>query len=283
MYAKNFFPQKTPKLLKAILFTFIGAFLFSSYLFPFLPLYAPETLKFHFWQLFTYPFASLFPSGLISLAFNLYLLWAFGTPLMERLQSTKFSILFLGSTLLGAFFALGTMTLFSHHPPLFFGMTPIIYALLASWAQLNKETHLFLFFLLPIKASTLVLVLVGFSLASDLASGQLTSLFATLGALSFSYLFTLLACKTKSSISFLAPFEKGALRALERMTHWKTKPGTSRAKIYDIHSGKTILNDQEFMDAMLSKISLQGESALSLEEKKRMDEIAKKRSKKNRP
>src|SRR3990167_7312218 len=262
MQAKTFFPTPLPNLLKELLALTLAGSLFSHFLIPYLSLAHVASGNFHLFQLITYPFISLLPSELLSLLFNLYILWVFGISLIERMHALFFSILFFGATLTGGLFALATMSFFPHSL-FFFGGTPVIYGLLTSWVMLNKETHILLFFTLPLKAANLLLLLIGFSLVMDLSSGDFTHLFASLGAILFSYFFTLLSCRAKSLFSFLSPFVNKILQLLEKAKHWRSKGETSHTKIYDIKSGKAVLNDDEFMDAMLSRISLYGEGSLS--------------------
>ncbi len=49
------------------------------------------------------------------------------------------------------------------------------------------------------------------------------------------------------------------------------------SKIYDIKSGEPLLDDDQFMDAMLDQISRYGEESLTPAEKKRMKEISEKK------
>ena len=56
----------------------------------------------------------------------------------------------------------------------------------------------------------------------------------------------------------------------------------AKAKIYDFKTGQAILNDEEFMDAMLSKISMYGQSSLSFRrEHFRLKRILKEKKQRN--
>jgi len=278
MQTKNFLPRPVPLVLKLILGLSLLGSLFSKYLIPYLSIGMPASGHFQFWQFFTYPFIHQFPSELLSLLFDLYMLWIFGVSLIQRTGQKLFTMLFFFSTLAGGLAALGTMAL-THHPLFFFSATPVIYAILTSWVMLNKETHLLLFFTLPIKAANLLLLLIGFSLALDLSSSNFTGFFASLAAVLYSYLFTLLACRAKSPFSFLDGFERTLLKLLEKGEHIKDKKTFTKAKIFDFKSGKAILSDEEFMDAILQRISLYGESTISPEERVRMAEISSRKRK----
>jgi len=269
-------PARPPLSLKCLL---LGVFLlsaFSPFLAPYLLLSLKGIENLHFWQFFTYAFIHPFPSGIVHLAFNLFLIWIFGASLIDRLHPPLFYSLFFGGALFGGLAAWGAMTLFHLSAPLF-GSTPPLYALLTSWILLNPEARVLLFFALPFKARHLLAGLIGLNLLIDLSRTDWLPLFAYLGATLFGYFFTLIVCKTRSPFHFLAPFENGILRLIERVSHLGGKE-VRRAKIYDIKSGEPILGDEEFMDAMLARISLYGEENLSPDEKKRMQRISEKKA-----
>ncbi|MDE3056192.1 MAG: rhomboid family intramembrane serine protease [Verrucomicrobiota bacterium] len=263
-----------PRSIKILLAATLSCTLFSHFIFPWLALANPLSGHFYPFQLLTYPLVQLFPSEFLSLIFRLYMLWVFGAGLASRMRQTLFFTLYAGATLIGGLLAFLAMKLFQQ-PLFFWGSSPPLYAIVTVWTLLNKETHLLLFFTLPIKAAHLLLIFVGFSLAVDLSAGHFAALFAGVGATLFGYLFTLLVYKTKSSFQFLMPFENRLLSILEKWPYKKEKP--RKTQVYDIKSGKAILSDEEFMDAMLTRISRYGETSLSSEEKARLEKISKNR------
>jgi hypothetical protein len=166
------------------------------------------------------------------------------------------------------------MVLFSPPYHFFAGSSPALYAILIAWVFLNAEAQLLLFFAFPLKARWLLLSLIGANLLIDFSNSNWPSLFALSGSAIYAYLFTLIAWRTKSPFPFLHRFEEKVLRLLERSK--KSPP----SKIYDIQSGKPVPDDDAFMDAMLTRISLHGENSLSREEKKRMQEISRRKTRK---
>ena len=272
----RFTPSFTPLPLKIFLFSILGVSIFSAWLLPYFTLSMAAFNHLYLWQLITYPFVHLLPSTIFSLALNLYLIWIFGTNLVERIRPPLFFTLYFGATISAGLFALTAMSLFHLQTPLFGSSAPLN-ALLLTWVFLNPEAHLLLFFTLPFKARNLLLSLIAINLLIDLSSAHWTLLFANLGALFFSYFFTLLACRARSPFGFLAPFENTLLRALEKLSHFHKKT-YQHTKIFDFKSGEPILNDDQFMDAMLAKISLYGENSLSPKEKKRMQKISQEKS-----
>jgi membrane associated rhomboid family serine protease len=250
--------------------------LLSSYLAPYLALSAAGIRHLYLWQFGTYLFVHPFPSAILHLAFNLYLLWMFGASLMERLHPVSFFSLFFSSGIFAGLAAWGAMTCF-HLPTPLLGSSSALYALLTAWVILNPDARLLLFFALPFKARHLLLALIGFNLLVDLSRSAWVPLTAYAGAVVFGYLFTVVSCRIRSPFSFLAPLENGILRLLERLSHLG-KQTVRHTKIYDIKSGEPVLSDEQFMDAMLARISLYGEETLTPEEKKRMHRISERKS-----
>lgn len=224
------------------------------------------------WQLLTYLFVEpLSFNGLVQLAFNLYLLYIFGTPLIERSHFGHFLALFFGSALFAGLAALAPLY-FTHG--YLIGATSAVYAVLIAWMMLNPGSQLLLFFAFPIKSQWLIVGLVGLTLFIDLSFSHWVSAAGLVASSLFSYLFTLIVWREQGPFSILRPFERSLLRLLER----KKEP-YRHSKIYDIKSGSPILDDNQFMDAMLDQISRLGEESLTPQEKKRMHAIsAKKKS-----
>jgi membrane associated rhomboid family serine protease len=224
----------------------------------------------YLWQLGTYVFAEKGPISLgffLQLTFNMYVLWAFGSSLMERSRPLLFFVLYFGAAITA-----GLISLLFPHSLLTGSITPI-YAILIAWMMINPYSQLLLFFAIPFKAHYLIVALLGFSLFLSLSNGDLAGGATLLVSAFFGYLFSLIVWRNFGPFPFLRPFEKALLRFLEK----KKKPYT-HSKIYDIKSGTPILSDEQFMDAMLDRISLYGEGHLTPEEKKRMQAISKKKN-----
>lgn len=272
----SFTPSRTPLSLKILLLLIFGVSAFSYYLGPYLALTAGGIRHLYLWQFASYLFVHPFPAAIIHLAFNLYLIWIFGASLMERLHPRLFYFLFLGSGITAGLLAWCAMISFHLLSPLVGSSAPL-YAILTAWVILNPEARMLLFFAVPFKARYLLLGLIGFNLLIDLSRSDWISLSAYIGATLFGYLFTVIACRTRSPFSFLSGLENGILRSIERLTH-VGKTQVRHTKIYDFKSGEPVLNDDQFMDAMLAHISLYGEDSLTPEEKKRMQRISEKKS-----
>ena len=272
----SFTPSNTPPSLKILLLTILGVSSFSYYIGPYLVLSASGIRELYLWQFATYLFIHPFPAAIIHLAFNLFLIWTFGASLMERIHPKLFFFLFFGSGIMGGLLAWIAMASLNLSTPLF-GSSTALYALLTAWVILNPEAKLLLFFALPFKASHLLLGLIGLNLLIDLSRSDWIPLAAYIGAILFAYLFIIASCCIRSPFTLLSSFENAIFRTLERLKHLKEKP-IRHSKIYDFKSGEPVMNDDQFMDAMLARISLYGEESLTPEEKKRMQRISEKKS-----
>lgn len=226
---------------------------------------------FFFWQLITYVFFEKGPlsiSFFLNLAFNMYILWMFGSHLIERSHTRLFLILYFGAALLGGASALADPNVFLA------GSTNGVYAILVAWMLLNQYSQLLLFFALPFKAKWLILGLVIAALTLDLVNGYWAGAISLATSCIYSYFFTLVVWKQPSPFFFLRKFEKRLFQFFEKR---KKHEYYKHSKIYDIKSGEPVLDDEQFMDAMLDRISRHGEESLTPAEKKRMKEISKRK------
>jgi membrane associated rhomboid family serine protease len=257
------------RVIKILIFTTLAASLAGG-LFP--EVYSTLALswngleQFYFWQFLTYIFVERGPLSFpffLQIAFNMYLLWIFGSSLLERTHTRRFLTLYFGSSLLG-----GLSVLIFPHTALSGSINPL-YALLAAWVVLNPSSRLLLFFAIPFKAEWLILGLVGASLLIDLSHAQWAMALSLAISTLYGYLFALITWREHSPFPFMRPFERKLLYFLD-----KKEPIHRHSKIYDIKSGAPVLDDDQFMDAMLDRISRHGEDSLTPQEKKRMKEIS---------
>ncbi len=207
------------------------------------------------WQLLTYPFALGTPiewTPLLRLAVKLALLWFVGKRLLLAKGSKFFFILWIGATIACGSSALLAMT---RHPGLLSGCSCILFSLFAVWGYFNLATSVELFPRMNIRAVWLLLALFGADCLLRFLHKEFAQLAANMAGVLFGW--------TYLQISFLFPIKANKL--------------FSRSKIYDIRSGKKILNDDQFIDEMLARISLHGEQSLTPEEKERMRKISEKR------
>lgn len=222
---------------------------------------------FYLWQLISYVLVEPGPlsfSFFLQLAFNMYILWMFGSTLIERSHSGLFFALYFGAALVAG---LASLAFPQAHLA---GSTTAVYAILVAWMMLNPGSRLLLFFALPFKAHWLIVGLVGLAFFIDISSSNWVGCATLAVSVLYGYLFALVVWREQSPFALLRPFERKVLRFLERKKQTPYQP----SKIYDIKSGAPILDDDQFMDAMLDQISRLGEGSLTAAEKKRMREIS---------
>jgi len=260
--------------LKFLIFSTIGVSLFAA-AFPelqqWLSLSESGIEHLYLWQFITYVFVEPGPfsfSFFLQLAFNMYILWAFGSSLIERSHPRLFFVLYFGSSLTSGLVALA----FPHSS--LAGSTNPICALLVAWMMFNPGSRLLLFFTHSFKAYWLIAFIIGASLLIHISTGNWLEGATLAISVLFGYLFSLIAWRQQSPFPLLRPFERRFLRLLERK---KGQQPYQRSKIYDIHSGQPILDDDQFMDAMLDQVSRHGEESLTVAEKKRMREISRRK------
>lgn len=262
----QFGPSKTPRPLKyLILFTlFICIIAASTYIyFPHLQqLFELSFPNNHLWQFITYLFVHPLYGGisfsfLLGIAFNAYILWVIGASLIEKKGLAHFFTLYFTSGIVSGLAVYAIQSLTQSIEP-FAGNGPAIYALLISWLYLYPQAELLLFMILPIRASWLILGVLFFNLLIDLSRGDWVRVVAYITASLFGYLYGKLLWRKKEETA---------------------TPVYHRAKRFDFKTGKAILSDDEFLEAMLSKISLQGKQSLTWHERWRLRRISKKRKK----
>jgi membrane associated rhomboid family serine protease len=267
--------MKTP--LKVLIFTSIGLSLLAGFipiLYPLLGLSWAGMERLYLWQLATYLFVENGPISLnffLVLGFNMYLLWMFGSFIIERSHTRLFLFLYFGAGIIG-----GAVSLLLPHGFLL-GSSNAVYAILIAWMMLNPGAQLLLFFTLPLKAHWLILGVIGITLLLALSTANYAEALSLFVSCSYAYLFALITWRTPGPIPFLRKFEKRIFQFLEKRKHHDSYGHT---KIFDIKSGEPVLDDDRFMDAMLDRISRHGQGSLTPEEQKRMNGISARKKRK---
>ncbi len=138
----------------------------------------------YLWQLATYMFLH---GGLFHIGFNMLALWMFGTEL-EDLWGTKKFLRFYFITGIGA--AIMTMLVGPNSYIVTIGASGAIYGLLAAYGLLFPDRVILLYFVLPIRAKYLVLILGLITFWSSLsATGGGVAHVAHLGGMIFGWLY----------------------------------------------------------------------------------------------
>lgn len=287
-------PPLTPKSLRILILATLGISIFSAMLqkiFPAFPLQEFLSLSktgiehFYLWQLVSYLFVHPGAQGLsfgllLAIAFNAYVLWVIGSTIINRKGSTHFLLLYFLGGLLAAGAVLWLQFLFSISLP-FAGNWAALYAILVAWVILYPETELLLLLTIPIKGKWLVIGLLGANLVIDLSIGSWISAAAYFTGAFAGYIYGVFVWHLKGPFVAFHPIEKRIISLLGGSQKKQDSPlPFPRAKIYDFKTGKALLSDQEFLDAMLTKISIRGVKSLSWREKWRLRRISKKDKKK---
>lgn len=199
----------------------------------------PYNLTEHYWlwQPLTYQFLH---ADFFHFLFNGFMLWMFGRMMEPVMGSRKFLFYFLGcgaaAALLTAAWQPGSMT------PVI-GASGAIYALLGAFAFLFPEAQVNLYFLFPMSARTMAILLgvMEFALTLSHSGGRISNV-THLGGLAAGLLWLW-----------------GERRWLERPVKEEPDPA---------------LVEREEIDRLLEKISRRGQSALSRAELARLDEYS---------
>lgn len=104
--------------------------------------------NYYLWQPLTCLFVQTDTSGinlsfLLGLTFNMYILWLFGTNLIEAYGRGPFFRLYFLSGILGS---LAALLVTSYSYKVIAGTTPCILAIFVAWAILHRDTQILLFF-----------------------------------------------------------------------------------------------------------------------------------------
>jgi len=276
-------PTTTPSIIRQIItltcaMTVVAAFLDSiliSYLGfslqGFLSLSARTVNNVYIWQPISYLFLLQSAGGLtfgliISLFFQMFLLWMMGSNLVDRFGVPSFLKLYFGSGLCAA---LLTLPLYMSSPYFYpyAGPTACLFAVFVVWAYMHQESQLLVFFIIPVKAKWLLAGGLGISFLVFLSSGHSISLIMLLTGTFFGYMYAAYFKGLSSPFPFLEPVD----RFLQKRP--TQKKGT---KIFDFKTGKPVETDEEFLDRILEKISRKGEDSLTKAEKARLDKISRK-------
>ena len=241
--------------------------------------------KLFLWQFISYLFIQPVTENGISISmilhvfFDLYLLWAIGSAIVEARGIRHFIGLYFGGGLcLGALAYLALFLLGSPLP--FAGASTSIYILLIGWTFLFPDARLMLLLALPVRAKWLVFGMIGVNLFLDFSNGHFLSFIVTAGALTYGYLYSVLVWEILGPFLKLHEFEKKMIyfkrfltSKFKKMTNFEILP----SKIYDFKTGKAMSKHEQFVNDCLNKVSSRGTKSLSMWEKWRLHRKFKKK------
>jgi membrane associated rhomboid family serine protease len=241
----------------------------------------PIGTHFYPWQLFTYMFMH---AGFMHIFFNMLMLWMFGVELENVWGSRKFLVYYLLCGVGGGLTNLLVGMLTDQGGPTV-GASGAIFGVLLAFGMLFPNRLIFLYFLIPIPAKYMVILLAGFELLNGVTgTSDGVAHFAHLGGALAGFLYMVVDLN-------LLPF-KELFRGMHRQETGSfvdssrvRRPNTTirDAQFFDIESGRPIRRDQnqstqvtqEVIDAILDKISVGGYQSLTEEEKRILNEASK--------
>jgi len=295
----KFGPNRTPKIVKwTILLTLIVSFcaLISSALFTqVFGLPSPQHLlslttwgihNFFLWQFISYLFVQPIIMGgitfslLLHIFFDIYLLWAMGSAIVDARGKKHFLALYLGGGVFVGVIAYISLLLLGSPAP-FAGATPSIYILMIAWVFLFPEANISLFLLIRVRAKWLVFGMIGVNLLLDFSNGNFFNFFVTASSMIYGYLYSILAWEISGPFRKLHPMDQKIIyfkRMMRNRFHQIVTMKVRPSKVYIIKTGEAVIQDDNFMDACLEKISKQGKGSLTIVERFRMWRISKKKS-----
>lgn len=242
--------------------------------------------QYYFWQPLTYLFVQdLSLQGItlgfmITLLFEMYILWVMGSIVYEHLNKRAFLLFYFLSGMIAGLLAL-LMSLAEGSTVTLAGPIASLMAILTLWTMLHPESEVYLFFFIPLKAKWLLAGVLGTMLL--ISFSQVNFVYVVLylvGALS-GYFYGILGKNLRGPFIAWHDFEDRLTDTFIKLQNFFLRQHkiVPKSKIYDFDSGENLDSDEKFIDAMLEKISKQGEKSLSWNERRRMQKISERKSK----
>ena len=207
----------------------------------------------HVWQLATYLFLH---GGLMHLLFNMLGLWMFGSEI-ERSWGTRAFLTYYFFTGIGAGITTWLVCVLTHSPGLTIGASGAVFGILLAFGMLFPDRQILLYFVIPIQAKYLV-ILYGFIELLSVAGGRMDGVarFAHLGGMLWGFVYL-------KSERFGYPLRRW----------WGTRrKAVERQRMHGEAQRRQA--DQDRKDAILDKIAREGMGSLSREERKFLEDAA---------
>ncbi|HWV57636.1 MAG TPA: rhomboid family intramembrane serine protease [Longimicrobiales bacterium] len=224
--------------------------------------FVPSQILFRPWTPLTYMFLH---AGFFHLFFNMLALFFFGPPLEERWGSREFLkyylICGLGGAVLSFVFAPNAAVV---------GASAAVFGIMLAFAMNWPDSPIYIWGIFPVKAKWLVAILAGLSLLSAVQGvGDGIAHFAHLGGFVAGFLYL----KVDAPRGHLAGLKKRFSRSrLTVIPGGKTGPTpTVKRASRPAREEERVLDE---VDRVLDKISTQGMSSLSAEERRLLDEVS---------
>jgi membrane associated rhomboid family serine protease len=246
----------------------------------------------YIWQPITYLFT--LSSGqwgitfgfLLELFFAMYILWATAEALEDRIGSANCIKLYFTAGVIAGLLTIGVSQLIGNYLPLS-GPTASLLALFTCWMLFYPESELMFFFIVSVKAKWLLLIVLAVMLLGDLSSLDLRGAIFHLTGAFIGYLYATVVWGVESPWCWTTSIDRRLNNLGSRLRRRNGRSrfsgpaaaGPAGSKVFDFRTGQAVVSDDQFMDAMLDKISKQGERSLSWSERRRMKKISDKKSK----
>ena len=286
-------PEFTPKVIRNLIFFTIGITLFSAFLEPFffnvLGVSGPQDwfslswyglTQWKFWQPITYLF--VFPEGyqgitfslLLSLAFQMYIVWIVGSFVQNLVGSKSFIYFYFGVGVLSGLLTtlIGTNYLL--------GPGPVILALLTVWMMISPNLEILLLLMLPVKIKWLTIGTLAGIFLIYLSKLDFVHMTFYLSGAVIGYIYAAIAWGLSSPFAWTEKIDR-YLNGFGTRMNLKKNQTIDSSKIINFKTGEPdMADDDRFVDVMLTKISKYGEGSLSWTERRRLDSISKKKAQK---
>jgi hypothetical protein len=293
----SFSSSEAPRLLKVLVAIIAGVNISLSIFDPFIVHYFSFSLfdilavssegmsSLYLWQ----PLTSLFLlhtsydisiTSLMHLSSHLMIFWFVGSSLLARMGTHAFLFLYFITGIIGGTSSYLFMEYFdiTMHVTM---STAALFSFLLIWSLFFQEITFFL--PIPLNPKWLVWGLLAIATLFNYAQGDTAFAIATLSPFFFTYCYSLIIWGLEGPFERLTTFDRYVRKFGAFFVRSNTTSETfTEHKIYDIHTGKAYTDeeekDEQFLDAMLSKISKHGESSLSPQERSRLENISKTRN-----
>lgn len=284
-------PLNTPPSLKFLLFATAAASLSVAFLDAIFENFFPTLSLTHWlilsewgwknsylWQFITYiliyPSYGIFSINyLISLALLLYVLWIMGAEVGEQVGAKKFLKIYF---IIGVVAGLLAMAIWPGRGTFGGPLAPFM-ATFMLWTMLRpRDELLFIFFIRVERRWLFSAVVLGLFLVF-IAQGAWLALTLQLYGIAGGYLYGVVARRLSSPFPFSKRLDQFLISLGMRWTN--SKEAKTSATVLDFHTGAPMMNDDEFVDAMLARIARHGMESLSWSERKRLDAIARSKKK----
>lgn len=238
--------------------------------------FAPRTALARPWTFLTYMFVH---AGLLHLAGNMLMLFVFGSPVESRMGSRNFLVYYLYCGVGAAIFSLGLAGIMGVHP--FIGASGAVLGVALAFAMFWPDAEVVVFPIpIPLKARTLVAILVGMDVVGALAFNDSVAHLAHVGGVVFGYLFFRIqtlsrrnAAEPPHAVERVVMVQSGVGEPARRTPATPVTPTTPIRPRRRRDSDPLAIE----IDRVLDKISAQGISSLTPDERLFLDEVARKK------